>query len=237
MNASLGGPGPGCSAMKVRRLLAGELLPGEKERVAEHVASCARCQETGRELAEERAQLRDAVPFEVLAAGVADKLAVGERRGRRGAGSRWAKAAGGVAGLAVAASLLLAIFVARRPPEETVRSKGGVSAILVAQGAQGLREVGTEGVSPDARLKIVLKGVSRREEVILLIEPGETSLLYAGPAREGAQPGAFYWTGSASRASLLIVLADTPLDAVQLKAQGRAGAPSGADLLELPLTR
>lgn len=246
MNVDLGGAGPGCSAMRVRRLHAGELPLGERERVAAHLAGCERCKGTERELVAERAALRSAVPFEELAAGVAEKLAVPDAP-RRDLPARQGQILRYAAPLAVAASVCLAVFVSRQRQEASVRSKG-FAASIIAQDSRGLHELGAEPVAPDARLKVVLKGVSRREEVILLVEPAdspgspveaapEISLLYAGPSREGPQPGAFVWTGKAPRATLLIVLGDQPLDAIALKARGRVAAPPDADLIELLLTR
>ena len=97
MNLDLGGPGPGCSALRVRRLLAGELSGVEKERTEAHVTGCERCAAVREEIAAEREALRRDVPFPQFAAGVAEKLA---HRPRRDFVSRWAP-------LAAAAGLLL----------------------------------------------------------------------------------------------------------------------------------
>ena len=69
MNLDLGGPGPGCSALRVRRLLAGELSGVEKERTEAHVTGCERCAAVSEEIAAEREALRRDVPFPQFAAG------------------------------------------------------------------------------------------------------------------------------------------------------------------------
>ena len=133
MNLELGGPGPGCSAMRVRRLLAGELAGAEAERTLLHVEGCARCGQVQRELLLEQEALRRDVPFPAFAAGVAEKLAVRPRRSRL---SRWAPMAA-AAGVVLAASVL-----ALRPSDtETVRSKGAATAQLFVQDRAGTREL------------------------------------------------------------------------------------------------
>ena len=251
MNVDLGGAGPGCSATRVRRLHAGELQGGERERVQAHVVGCARCQGTERELVLERAAVRAAVPFGVFAAGVAEKLAA-QSPARAQASSRvthlqqrrlvrWA------APLAVAASVCLAVFVSLQGRDEQRTDaghpgpyfglKGGGVASVIVQDARGLRKLGGEPVAPDARLKIELDGSSRKHAAILLVEAGETSILYAGPAQQGPQPGAFVWTGSAQRATVLVVLSDSPLDVTALQQRGKSAAPKDAEVIELFLTR
>ena len=103
MNLDIGGPGPGCSSMRVRRLLAGELTGVEKERTEAHVASCRRCAAVQEELAAEREALRRDVPFPQFAAAVAEKLA---HRPHRSFAARWAPLAA-AAGLALVAGTLL----------------------------------------------------------------------------------------------------------------------------------
>ncbi len=71
----LGGPSAGCSASKVRRLHAGEFAGAEKDALEAHIRGCARCQATEREIAQEKEQLAQVLPFETFAAGVAEKLA------------------------------------------------------------------------------------------------------------------------------------------------------------------
>ncbi|HMC35263.1 MAG TPA: hypothetical protein VKH65_12675, partial [Myxococcales bacterium] len=70
MMVDLGGPGTGCSAMRVRRLTAGELQGADRDRTQQHVDGCARCQAVLRELADERVRLARDVPFDAFAAGV-----------------------------------------------------------------------------------------------------------------------------------------------------------------------
>src|SRR5216684_5029577 len=97
-----GGPGTACSAMRVRRLVAGELQGTDRERTQQHVDGCARCQSVLTELADERARLARDVPFEAFAAGVAEKLAQAHQPPRF---VRWAP-------LAAAAALLLVVGTA-----------------------------------------------------------------------------------------------------------------------------
>ena len=129
---SLGGPGPGCSIARVRRLVCGELAGEERERAEEHLAACPRCRASREELAAEARAVAAALPFERFAAGVAERLAEGPARARswprgspevRGAGggsaARWWSRAGASKGarlrravpLALAASLAAGIAV------------------------------------------------------------------------------------------------------------------------------
>jgi hypothetical protein len=71
---------------------------------------------------------------------------------------------------------------------------------------------------------------------VVLVEPRESSLLYAGPAR-AELPEAFEWTGTARRATLLTVFADKPLDGETLRREGAKGAPKGAEVVQVPLER
>ena len=227
MNLDLGGPGPGCSAMRVRRLLAGELAGAEKEQTLLHVSGCARCGQVQREIALEQEVLRREVPFPAFAAGVAEKLAA---RPRRSMLSRWAP-------LAAAAGVLLvaSVLVLRPSDTETVRSKGAGTAQLFVQDAAGTRELSAgEPVAAGARLRIALHPAGRTQAAAVLIEPGETSVLYAGAARSGPLPQAFEWTGQGA-ASLLVVLADQPIDAAKI--HSAKDAPRGADVWQVQLHR
>lgn len=230
MRVDLGGPGAACSARRVRRLAAGELAASEAERVARHVAECARCGAVQRELLEEKAELLRAVPFEAFAAGVAEKLALVPRR--RPSVLRWAGP------LAAAAAVALVAGVLRQPAREEpgVRSKGGASAeLFVQEGSGAARPLRAgEPVAPGARLQLVLHPSGRRQAAAVLLEPGEATVLYSGPAVQGALPQAFEWTGAGS-ATLLLVLADAAVDAGRL--HGRADAPPGSDVIELALRR
>jgi hypothetical protein len=71
---------------------------------------------------------------------------------------------------------------------------------------------------------------------VVLVEPKESSLLYAGPSR-AELPQAFEWTGTARRATLLTVFADAPLDGEALLRDGAKGAPKGAAVVQVPLER
>ncbi len=194
MSLDLGGPGFGCSAMRVRRLLSGELTGAEKERTEAHVSGCARCEATHKEILAEREALRRDVPFPQFAAAVAEKLA----------------------------------------------SKGGGSAQLFVQDARGVRELSPgEPVAAGARLLLTLHPAGRKRAAAVLIEPGgvgpgETSVLYQGPAVNGPLPQAFEWTGTGS-ATLLVVLSDTAVDAAQI--HSAKDAPRGADVLLVKLHR
>ncbi|HEY6910600.1 MAG TPA: hypothetical protein VI356_14580 [Myxococcales bacterium] len=226
MTLDLGGPGQGCSAMRVRRLAAGELAGVEKERAEAHVAGCERCAKVRLELAQEREALRRDVPFPVFAAGVAEKLAA---RPQRRWSARWAP-------LAVAASVLMvagAGLLSRREPTE--RAKGGASAQLFVQDAAGVRALDPqEALAPGARLLLKLSPAGRKRAAAVLVEPGETSVVYDGPAVEGPLPQAFEWTGKGV-ATLLVVLSDSRMDAKRIRSAD--DAPRGADVLRITLRR
>ncbi len=227
MNLELGGPGPGCSAMRVRRLLAGELAGAEAERTRAHVEGCARCGQVQREIALEQEALRREVSFPAFAAGVAEKLAA---RPRRSVLSRWAPLLA-AAGLALVASAL----VLRPSDTETVRSKGAGTAQLFVQDQAGTRALSAGGpVAAGARLRIALHPAGRTQAAAVLIELGETSVLYSGAAVNGPLPQAFEWTGQGA-ASLLVVLSDQPIDAAKIHSAG--DAPPGADVWQVQLHR
>jgi hypothetical protein len=240
----LGGPGPGCSATLVRRLRAGELPAIERDRLQAHIAGCQRCQATDRELAAEAEALRAALPFESFAAGVAERLVAPEPR-RLG---RLRTAA--FATLALAASLLLAVALPRliqlsRPGADRVRTKGGAGASLFIQDARGVRELEPgEAVPAEARLRVSLRPAGHTFAAVALREPGEVSLLYSGPAREGPLPDAFEWT-SGRTAQLVIAYDDMPMDGPRFAERLRTGERSetlaknhpGSELLIRSLTR
>jgi hypothetical protein len=225
----LGGPGVGCSATRVRRFLADELQGAERERMQAHLAECARCQGTVREVREEGEALRRDVPFPAFAAGVAEKLAAERRRPWR---AQWMGLAAAAAVLIVAGTMVL------RPPAdvERVRGKGGAPAQLFVQDGRGTRALSAgEPVAEGAKLRLSLHPGARRFAAAVLLEPGEASVLYDGPALSGPLPDAFEWTGPAREARLLVVLADEAIDAAKL--HGAADAPKGADVTELVLRR
>ena len=228
MNLDLGGPGAGCSAMRVRRLLAGELTGLEKERTEAHVAGCERCAGVRQEIAAEREALRRDVPFPQFAAAVAEKLA---RRPQRTFATRWAPLAA-AAGVALIAGTLLV----RRPVETgTVRIKGAASAKLFIQDRSGVHELEAgEPVADGARLLLSLQPAGRKRAAVVLVEPGEASVIYQGPAVKGTLPQAFEWTGRGV-ATLLVVLSDSRVDAKSIRSA--ADAPRGADVLTVTLRR
>jgi hypothetical protein len=214
--------------MRVRRLLAGELSGVEKERTEAHVQGCARCAAVKVEIEAEREALRRDVPFPQFAAAVAEKLA---RRPQHRLATRWAPLAA-AAGIALIAGSLLV----RRPAEkETDRSKGAASAQLFVQVRGGVHELMPgESVAEGARLLLSLHPAGRKRVTALLLEPGEASVIYEGPAVKGTLPQAFEWTGRGV-ATLLVVLTDAPLDARAIKSA--ADDPPGADVLTVTLRR
>lgn len=175
-----------CSAMKVRRLQAGEFSGAELEQVQAHVRGCARCAATERELAQEREVLAGEAPFAQFAAGVAEKLARRQKPRRSF-----------LPPLALAAGVLLAVssaLVLRPSDGDRVRSKGGASAQVFVQDAGGVHLLAGP-VAEGARLRVSLHPAASRHVKVTLVEPGETSMLYDGPAIDGPLPGAFEWTG------------------------------------------
>ena len=229
MNLDLGGPGPGCSALRVRRLLAGELSGVEKERTEAHVTGCERCAAVREEIAAEREALRRDVPFPQFAAGVAEKLA---HRPRRDFVSRWAP-------LAAAAGLLLVTgaTLVLRPPADTERerSKGPASAQLFVQDASGVHEFAArDSVAEGARLLLSLQPGRHKRVAAILIESSEASVIYQGPAVKGPLPQAFEWTGKGV-ATLLLVLSDSPVDAKTIRS--KEDVPRGAEVLQVTLRR
>src|SRR5260221_1446246 len=213
--------------MRVRRLLAGELAGAEKDRVERHIAGCARCAGTQRELSAEKSALLRDVPFPAFAAGVAEKLAQRPQRSRM---TRWAP-------LAAAAALALTgggVLVLRPADTDGVRSKGAATAQLFLQDVRGVREFQQEPLGQGAKLLLSLHPAGRRNAAAVLIEPGETSVLYAGAAVNGPLPQAFEWTGQGA-ATLLVLFTDQPIDAAKLP--GPQDAPRGSDGIEVKLHR
>jgi hypothetical protein len=228
MMVDLGGPGTACSATRVRRFRAGELRGAELERTEQHLRECARCQAILRELDEERERLLRDVPFDVFAAGVAEKLARTKERPRW---SRWVPlAAAAVLLLAVATSLTL------RPAAEDdgLRTKGGASVALYERtGAQARLVEHVVGAGP---ISVRTNAAGRGYMAVIFAEPAESSILYSGPARSEL-PTAFEWTGTARRANLIAVFADRPVDAEAIRKHGARAAPRGADVVQIPLER
>lgn len=227
---SLGGPGAGCSRTRVLRLLAGELGGVERARAEEHLAGCARCQAARDEAAADGRAVRAALPFETLAAGVAERLARAERPGpaRRPRRRRWPLALAAAA-LAVAAVPLLA-RLARPPGDDAVRLKGGGPALAVYVDEGGGRALSPgEAVRPGARLRVGLAPGGRRYAAVALVDADGVALVYAGAATSGPLPGAFEWTGEGAGA-LVAVLSDAPVDGAALRARlARGGAAAAAE--------
>jgi hypothetical protein len=227
MMVDLGGPGTPCSATRVRRLVAGELQGAERERTQEHVDGCARCQSVLSEIAEERVRLARDVPFESFAAGVAEKLARPQQQPRF---TRWAP-------FAAAAALLLVVSVSfgvRHEPTDGRRTKGGAAvALFQREGTDVRRLTGPAGNGP---IMVRLEPSGHAYAAVVLVEPHESSLLYAGPARSEL-PQAFEWTGTAPRAMIVAVFADQPLDGETIRRDGAKGAPNGAETVQVPLER
>ena len=227
MMVDLGGPGTGCSAMRVRRLTAGELQGADRDRTQQHVDGCARCQAVLRELADERVRLAHDVPFDAFAAGVAEKLAHAQQPPRF---ARWAP-------LAAAAALLLAVgtTLTLRPAEDGgVRPKGGAAVALFQRSGAEVHAV--QRVVGPGPMMVHLEPAGHAYAAVVLVEPQESSLLYAGPSR-AELPESFVWTGTARRATLLAVFSDKPLDGEALRRDGAKRAPKGAEVVQVPLER
>ena len=229
MMVDLGGPGTACSTTRVRRLRAGELRGAELERTEQHLRECARCQAILRELEEERTRLVQDVPFDVFAAGVAEKLA------RTKEGPRWSR----WVPLAAAAALLLALatsLTTLRPfsEDDRFRTKGGASVSLYERNGEQVRLVERAvGAGP---ISVQTNPAGHAYMALILAEPDESSILYSGPARPQL-PTAFEWTGTARRAELIAVFADRPVDAEAIRKNGVKAAPRGADIVQIELER
>jgi hypothetical protein len=242
MTTQLGGPGVACSAMRIRRLVAGELDGEERARTEDHLAACARCQETDREIASERGRLAADLPFEALAAGVAERLArdAPRARSRRTAALRAGMAL--AAGLAFAVSVPTVLRVARDRPDE-VRTKGGAEMTVWVRDRGATRVLARgEPVPQGAALRVGLSPGGRRFAAVALLDRDGAVILHAGAAEPGVLPGAFEWTG-AGRGTLVAVLDDAPVDPAALRDRLARGGPSaaapgqGAEVLVLELRR
>jgi hypothetical protein len=238
MNGVLGGPGLACSAMRIRRLAAGELAGAERARTEEHLAACARCQEVGRELEAERRRLEAELPFEEFAAGVAERLARPTRTPpRRLAGLGVALAAGVLCAVAVP----IVLRVSRDEPG--VRTKGGAELTLWVQDGGAARALAPgEPIPPRASLRVGLTSAGRRFAAVALVDADGAVILHAGAAPAGVLPGAFEWTG-AGEGTLVAVLDDAPIDAAALAERlardgpAAAGKDGGAEVVLRPLRR
>jgi len=164
---------------------------------------------------------------------VAEKLAQAQRAPRF---ARWAP-------LAAAAALLLVVgaTLTLRPWHATDEGregglgiKGGAAVAVYQRRGPDVHLVkGAVGPGP---IMVRLEAVGRRYVAVVLVEPQESSLLYAGVARSEL-PEAFEWTGTARRATLLAVFADKPLDAEALRRDGAKAAPKGSEVVQVPLER
>jgi hypothetical protein len=209
--------------MRVRRFEAGELLGDEAARTEAHLVVCARCQATQRELVRERALLARDLPFEALAAGVAERLARPPARRR----------AAPVVGLALAAGLAAVVAVPallRAPPEPGagIRLKGGAELTVYARDGAEARALGAdEPVPAGAPLRVALSPGAHGFAAVALVDGDGAAILFAGAARAGVLPGAFEWTGT-GQGTLVAVLADEPIDAEALAARLSRGGPAAA---------
>ena len=238
MTLALGGPGVPCSSMRVRRFEAGELVGDERARTESHLAGCARCQAIQRELVRERALLARDLPFEALAAGVAERLARPAERRRPGRAFGLALAAGIAAAVAVPA-----LLQTRTRDDAGYRLKGGAELTVYARGGEAAHALlPSEAVPPGAALRIALAPAGRRFAAVALVDGDGAAVLYSGPATAGVLPGAFEWTGDGEGA-LVAVLDDAPVDAEALAARLSRGGPGaaspggGAEVVVRPLRR
>jgi len=225
---SLGGPGPGCSAMRMRRLAAGEIEGAERAGLLEHVAGCARCQGMQREIAEEGRALAAALPFEDFAAGVAERLAEAKPLpARTRALRRWVPLAL-AATLVAAAAVPLVSRLATPPRDDGTRVKGGAALSVYLQQAGGARLVPQgEPIPNAARLRLALSPGKRTHAAVILLDADGAAVLYAGAATPGPLPDAFEWIG-AGEATVVAVLGDQPLDADSLAARLARGGVEAA---------
>ena len=279
----LGGPkstaAQTCSALRVRRLLAGELSVDESVAAEAHLAACAQCRETRAEVEGEQRALAEAVPFEAFAAGVAEKLAHEQELDREPARvrtrplvkpvPRWSRILGGVAAIPVWAAMCFFVFKvaseespfrrtqgglwyrivgeptdnlgALRKLEESRRTKGGASVTVFAvRAARTFALHEGEPSEQGDRLLPSLEPAGHAFALVALVEPGEVSVLFKGPARAGPLPEAFEWTGSVTHARIAAVYADAPLDEAAVVAALRgdkAGELAGAQVVFHALER
>jgi hypothetical protein len=231
--------------MRIRRLAAGELGGDERARTEEHLAACRRCQNVKGELAEERARVAAELPFEALAAGVAERLAraAGRAGPRPSLARRWrglgVALAAGVA-LAVAAPVVLRVA---RDDGASERLKGGAAVTVWVREAGGARALAPGEPVPDrAALRVGLSPAGRAFAVVALVDRDGAAILHAGPAEAGILPGAFEWTG-AGEGTLVVVLDDAPIDAAALadrlarRGPGAAAPHTGAEVIVRTLRR
>jgi anti-sigma factor RsiW len=242
MKTRLGGPGVACSISRIRRLEAGELEGDERSRTEAHLAGCARCQASARELAREREALQGSLPFERFAAGVAEGLARAEAPAaapRR----RFLRAGLALAAVLVAvAAVPLLLRIAPGPDTQGWRAKGALELTLWAGEGGRVRALGAdEPVPAGASLRVGLPASGHAHAAVALVDGDGVAILFAGPATAGAVGDAFAWTGAGDGA-LVAVLDDRPVDVGALRARlersGAAGAAgAGAAVIVRPLVR
>jgi hypothetical protein len=234
---SLGGPGPGCSRMRLRRLEVGEIRNGEATALRAHIQGCERCQTTQAELAREREELQRALPFEQFAAGVAEKLAEEQRPVRR---LRFLQAAIPLAAAAAVAIIALPLIRdqwnpsilgptgGRTQPSQTEhnRIKGAAGATVFVKDKGGERELRLgEPVSEKAQLLLSLRPAGQKYAAAALWEKDSVSMLYTGEARPGPLPTAFEWDGH-GKAVVVVRFANQPVDATAFVEQLQKNGPS-----------
>lgn len=242
MRIALGGPGVPCSVTRIRRLEAGELAGEERARTAAHLAGCARCQASARELAAEREALAASLPFPRFAAGVAEGLARAEAQEppprRRALRVGLALAAA----LVAAAALPILLRVLPGPEDPGWRAKGALELTLWASEGGRVRALAAaEPVPRGASLRVGLPAAGRAHAAVALVDRDGVAILFSGPAAAGAVGDAFEWTG-AGDGWLVAVLDDRPVDPAALRARlarggvdGATGA--GAEVIVRPLAR
>ncbi len=219
----LGGPKSNtmqpCSALRVRRLVAGELSVAESVAAEEHLAGCAKCRGTRAEVEGEQRALVEAVPFEAFAAGVAEKLARAEPRPRPSRIPRFRHLTLGAGALAAAAAVFMLVTVTEHAPLEPAtpaagtRTKGGAAlSVFAVRAARTFALHEGEPSEQGDRLLPSLEPAGHAFALVALVEPGEISVLFKGTARAGPLPEAFEWTGSVTHARIAAVYADAPLD-------------------------
>lgn len=263
---SLGGPGPGCSLMRLRRLAAGELEGIARAQMEEHVAGCARCLVARQELEEEQRAVRAALPFDRFAAGVAERLVEQKRMGRADANPSMARrvVARRWIPMALAASLATAgavpLLMKKGAPElagvlvstpvqdrlgveRGIRLKGGEASISVYVQENGVvRSLPENELLPaKAGLRVGLSTGKFGHAAVIFVDTDGPELLYAGPVSDGPVPGAFEWTG-VGEASVVAVLAPRAIDAKALVARVaqrgvKAAQEPGAKVLTRRLVR
>jgi Putative zinc-finger len=225
MNVDLGGPGALCSSHRMRLFLLGELPAREMEQMRQHSATCERCEAVRRETERERADLETAMPFDALAAGVAERLARASNpapRARRR--PHWAKIAA-VAGAAVAAAAAIAIVPFWDAGDGgSIRTKGGAGFTLYAKhGQETLALDKAAPVRKGDQLLVSLSPGGKAWAAVLFVEGAEVSVIWQGRASPGPLPKAFEWTGEAKEAQLYVAYGSVPLDVDRLSAQAARG--------------